>query len=959
MPTLRLPLATYRLQFNYQFTFQDALTAIDYFHALGISDLYVSPITRAHARSLHGYDVIDYNTLNPELGTEDDFKQLIAALKAKGMGLILDFVPNHMWIADPLNHWWNDVLENGPSSIYSHYFNIVWNPPKAELKNKVLLPVLDRQYGQVIEEGELQVGYADGAFFVDFKDRHFPLDPQTWLIFLHPIAQRLEAIQGESHPATLELESILTALENLPKTTETESDKCKVRHRETEIIKQRFNKCVKNSPVLAEVIQKELVNLNGQKGDPRSFDRLENLLSAQCYRLSYWRVTNDEINYHRFFDINELVSMRVEAQDVFTAMHQLLFKYIAEQWITGLRIDHVDGLLEPENYLKQLQQQIISLLGEKSATNQHPFYIIVEKILIGPETLPLTWPVFGTTGYDFLNLVNGLFVKPESRQVIHRLYRDFIGHHEEMASVMYACKKLILLVSMSSELHILARHLEEICEQHRWSRDFTLEGLRAALRDVIACFPVYRSYIRAQENQVSEEDRHTIEQAIVSAKRANPASDASIFDFIQHVLLLQDPSELTKEQIDHRRHFVMRFQQLTGPVTAKGVEDTAFYRVYPLASLNEVGMDPTSFGVHVDYFHRQNLERLKKSPHTLLATFTHDTKRSEDVRARLNVLSENPQSWHDALHRWSELNQCHKVLIDKYEVPDRNEEYLLYQTLIGTWPFYSMDAAAHLQYVERIEKYMTKALKESKIHTSWINPNEAYENGVSTFIKRLLTFSSDNSFIKDLSAYVSPIAKAGIYNSLSQLVLKVTVPGIPDFYQGSELWSLTLVDPDNRQRVDYEKRTQFLRELQNHPERELEGLVDHLLDNPEDGRIKLYLTQRLLNCRQRCLDLFSKGDYVALHINGPRADNVVAFSRQYQEEQIIVVVGRFYTQVIDIARHKPVKEAWKDTYLCFTEPLTGHYQDVFTGLKIHADAWSSCELSFLLHTLPLLVLEKM
>jgi (1->4)-alpha-D-glucan 1-alpha-D-glucosylmutase len=649
----------------------------------------------------------------------------------------------------------------------------------------------------------------------------------------------------------------------------------------------------------------------------------------------------------------------VENENVFTDMHALLLKWVKQGWISGLRVDHVDGLYDPQNYLLRLQRACDEARGLSFHEPGPHFYIIVEKILLGLERLRPQWFVFGTTGYDYLNLVNGVFVVPESRLKMQEIYEHFIDQKDEMKHVIYVCKKLILIVSMASELHLLARHLEEISEQHRWSRDFTLESLRAALREIIACFPVYRSYIRAEDAEVQDEDRAYILAAIAYAKRLNPASDPSIFDFIESVLLLQDPPGLSEDQIFYRRHFVMRFQQLTGPVMAKGAEDTAFYRFYPLASLNEVGMDHASFGTPLSVFHRKNLERLENWPHTLAATFTHDTKRSEDVRARLNALSETPKAWEEALQRWQHFNQIHKIILpDNREFPDRNEEFLLYQTLIGSWPLFPMDDLGRMQYQERIENYMIKAAREAKIHTSWINPNEVYEKGIQQFIQRVLHSKSNHQFLEDFERFLKPLSMAGIFNSLSQTTLKMTTPGIPDFYQGSELWEFTLVDPDNRRPVDYSHREHLLTMLKRRSQENLDELIGHLMENLEDGAIKLYIIWRILNFRAHYPFLFREGDYLPLEVIGAKARHVAAFSRIKGNHQIIVAVGRFYSQLPGFPTKMPIGKVWDDTAILLPSQLEGNFREVLSGQTIKLNQNKELNLEQIFAKFPFAVLEK-
>lgn len=955
--SLRIPTATYRLQFNHYFTFNHAYQIIDYLYELGISDYYASPIMRARPGSLHGYDTLDHNQINPEIGTEESLEQLATGLAQKGMGFLLDIVPNHMCIVGT-NKWWNDVLENGPSSLYAKYFDIVWNSPKVKLKNKILLSVLDRHYGNVIENKEIKVVYEGGAFFIEFKEGRFPVNPRTWRLILEPASKEAALKLSAEDPYLLEFESILTALSHLPSITETDPEKCRERNREKEIIKKRLALLLEESPISFQVVQNSLATLNGYSGDLYSFDLLEELLESQAYRLSYWRVTNDEINYRRFFDINELASIRAEDEEVFASIHELYLQLVKRKWVTGFRIDHVDGLFDPQQYFQRLQKACVEALKDEKLSDQEerPFYVIVEKILEGHEQLPLQWNVWGTTGYDYLNLLNGLFISVNSERILRKFYEGFTEQRETMAQIVYTCKKLILLVSMSSELYILARHLEDVAEQHRLSRDYTLESLGSALRDMIACFPVYRSYIRLNDQEVSAEDKKYIKGAIQQAKKLNPASDPSIFDFIESVLLLQDPIGLNEKQIAYRRNFIMRFQQLTGPVMAKGLEDTTFYRYYPLVSLNEVGMDPYSFGTSIQTFHHKNQQRLAQWPHTLLTTFTHDTKRSEDVRARINALSEKPEEWIKAVERWRAYNQDKKTDLDQSEVPSLNEEYLLYQTLVGSWPLYSMDASARAQYIDRIDKYMNKALREAKIHTSWINPSESYEKAMQDFIHKILTLDSANYFLKDLMEFVQPVMRAGLFNSLSQTILKITSPGIPDFYQGSELWEFTLVDPDNRHPIDYSYRYQLLKDLKEKAKQNKSELVTHLLETPEDGRIKLYITSELLNFRRTYGKLFQEGTYIPLKIEGEKQDHICAFARLHEDQCIIVATGRFFTH---FTSPLPIGEqVWHGTALSPQSSLKGRYQDLFSGAQIDIESEQALDVALIFSKLPLTILYR-
>lgn len=943
-----IPLATYRLQFNHQFTLQQAIELIDYWQELGITDLYASPLTKAKSKSLHGYDVIDHNQINPEIGTEEDFARLASLLKDKGMGFILDIVPNHMCIADPGNNWWRDVLENGPSSIYAGYFDITWDPPKLELKDKILLPILTKPLGRVIEDQELKIVYQEGAFFFDYNSILLPLNPKSWSSILKLIHPELVTQLKENDEDLLEFESILTALDHLPDLSERDPEKCKERNREKEIIKKRLSHLLEKNHLLQKSIQMALAKLNGTPGDPASFNQLELLLKEQAYRLSYWRLTNDLINYRRFFDINDLACLHMEKEEVLEATHSMIFKFIEKGWVTGLRIDHIDGLYNPQAYLKRLQEK---------QPQSFPLYVIVEKILVGQERLNPDWLVAGTTGYDYLNLVNGIFVVPEARSPMQLIYDQFIGYPNKLSVLVYECKKLILLVSMASELYTATRQLEEISEQHRWSYDYALEGLRSALRDVIACFPVYRTYINQEDQQVSKEDQKYIFKAITFAKRLNPASDHLVFDFIKSVLMLEDPPNLTPEQIRYRREFVLRLQQLTGPVMAKGFEDTALYRAYPLLSLNDVGMDAAKFGLDIEDFHAENQERAKHWPHTLSATSTHDTKRSEDVRARINVLSEIPKEWKEAIERWQNFNKSKKVELESCEVPDANEEYLLYQTLIGSWP--CVDLEDREASIDRIRNYMIKALKEAKIHTSWINPNEEYEQAVLKFIDRILDSKTDNPFLLDFQRFIFPLQKAGMLNSLSQLILKMTTPGIPDFYQGSELWQLTLVDPDNRQPVEYGKRQEILKSIQKSAEKNRVDLIENLSKSIEDGRLKMFIMWIVLNFRKNNASLFQEGKYIPLEVKGEKAKHIVAFSRTCGEQHCLVLVSRFFLELMKNNPEIPSAEIWRNTFVQLPTSIQGNFRNIFDNHQINLKNTQELSVEHIFQHFPFAVFEKL
>lgn len=945
----RIPSATYRVQFNRDFGFEAATELVDYWHELGITDCYASPLLTARPGSTHGYDVIDHTRLNPELGDFEQFARFARELRKRDMGLIVDVVPNHMCISDTGNHWWRDVLENGPSSAYARFFDIDWRPPKSDLANKVLLPVLGDQYGRVLENQEIRIYYAEGSFCAWYWEMSFPLAPRTWRWILEPALRILrERTRDEGH--ALELESILYALEHLPTRTETDRHKLRAREREKEFIKRRLRALVDENPVVREAIEASLTEINGQKGMPRSFDRLESLLADQAYRLSFWRVASHEINYRRFFDVNELAAIRVEENRVFNAVHGLIFRLMKQGFVTGLRIDHIDGLLEPARYLESLQRSAFAALHQAqgapelnpreklAAAVEHggqdfrPCYILVEKILQEHESLRPEWPVHGTTGYEFMNLVNDLFVDPSAAQVFRALYQRFTGSSADLADVVYDSKKLILKVSLSSELHVMARRLDRISEQHRYSRDFTFASLHDAMKEFVTCFPVYRTYITRSDQSVRPEDRVHLDATVRGAIRRNPATSRSIYDFLHSLFMLQDPEGLDETERAERREFVLKLQQLTGPVMAKGVEDTAYYRVYPLASLNEVGGEPQRFGLTITQFHKFNLTRLATWPHALSAGSTHDTKRSEDVRARINVLSEIPNEWERAVYRWREINRPKRtVLSDESVAPGDNDEYLFYQTLIGAWPFGKPTEKSHAEFVTRIKAYMEKATKEAKVNTSWVNPNEEYDRGLAQYIEQVLD-SQNHSFLDDFRRFHAPVGRAGMFNSLSQTVLRIACPGVPDFYQGTEMWDFSLVDPDNRRPVDYAKRRRALADVVQAAAVDRAALMRQLLETAENGRLKLYVIWAALNLRKRCFDLFAKGDYLPLRTQGLREEHAIAFARRDSQHCVLVVAGRFFLG-LGVAEQLPVGEpVWGNTAVVLEgEEFAGTYRDVFSG----------------------------
>jgi (1->4)-alpha-D-glucan 1-alpha-D-glucosylmutase len=927
-PHPRIPSSTYRLQFNRWFTFAQAREIVPYLHALGVSDAYASPYFQARPDSLHGYDITDHNKLNAAIGSRGEYDSWIAELHAHSMGQVLDFVPNHVGIAEPLNQWWMDVLENGPSSRYAPYFDIDWHPLKSDLRDKVLLPILSDQYGRVLERGELQVHFEEGTFYLRYGDRRLPIAPGTYRYVLGIALENLSEHKDEDFYA--EVQSILTALEYLPKRTETDSKRIAERIREKEIIKRRLERRCAEAPQVQLAIEKALARINGEPGDPRSFDALDELLNAQSYRLAFWRVAAEEINYRRFFDVNDLAAIRVELPKVFDAVHRMLLELMETGAVTGLRIDHPDGLYLPREYFEKLQQRCAKALAIALPQDGRAVYMVAEKILTDAETLRKDWLVYGTTGYDFANQVAQLLVDSSAETAITKTFHRFIGHSLHFGHLVYAKKLQVMRLALANDVDVLGNMVDRLSEQNRWYRDFTLEALARAVRETIACFPVYRTYV-APGRPVSEEDRQVVERAVTAAKRRNPAIEESIFNFLRDVLLFRFPENLDAEARAAHTHFVLKFQQATGPIMAKGLEDTVFYIYNRLAGLNEVGGEPQQFGLSIAAFHECNLDRQRNWPATLLTTSTHDTKRSEDVRARMVAISELPELWRRSLQRWRLANRRWKRTINDAEAPDGNEEYLLYQTLLGTWPVQPSglpEEAATAEYTERIQTYMAKALHEAKLNTSWIQPNEEWDAAMRDFVGRILDSSPRNKFVPAFLPVVQETARLGAINSLTQTLLKLTSPGVPDIYQGNEIWDYSLVDPDNRRPVDYRPRRKMLEALS-------ASTSDQLMWNWPDGRIKMLLTQRLLQFRREHVDLFQRGDYLPLAATGTFAECCVSFARRLGNQWIVVIAPRLSSRI----GFPPIAERWKDTTLEFPETLPlEHAHNLFTCRKLRNES---------------------
>ncbi|GGY77022.1 hypothetical protein GCM10007071_25730 [Marinobacter zhanjiangensis] len=876
-----IPTATYRLQLNRDFSFRDAGELIPYLDDLGISHCYCSPYLRARSGSSHGYDIVDHGELNPEIGSQADLEDFAAKLEERDMGHILDMVPNHMGIMGDDNLWWLDVLENGPASRFGNFFDIDWTPLRRGMNNEVLIPVLGDHYGDVLDQKQLELAFDphEGTFSVHYYEHRFPIDPRQYPLILNRQPDRLKDCFGSEECALMEFQSLVTALENLPSRSSTLEEELTARNRDKELLKQRLKALHEVSPALQQHLKSVLREINRSEAlGTETSSPMHELLEAQAYRLAYWRVAADEINYRRFFDINDLACLRQEEQAVFEKTHKLALDLVSDGKVQGLRIDHPDGLYDPVQYFHRLQ-------------GPRPAYVIAEKILSKGESLRRSWPIHGTTGYDFAAACTGLFIEPETADEMQEIYESFVGHKIEFKDICYRSKKLIVQTSLTSEMAVLASQLARIADADPHSRDFTLNGLRQALTEVVACFPVYRTYIT--ERGVTEEDRDQIDQALQDAMKRSQAADITAFRFIRDVLLLEfgesQPEALRRTLI----RFSMSFQQYTSPVMAKGLEDTALYVYHRLVALNEVGAEPGVFGVSAAAFHQANLERQASWPHSMIDTSTHDTKRSADTRARIGVLSEIPDRWREKVNYWAAINAHYKHQDNGSAWPDENTEYLLYQTLIGTWPLEQPASLDMEAFRTRIQDYMLKAVKEAKQHTSWINSNPGYEEGLSRFIDGVL--QPDNArFLEDFTDFQESISNLGMYASLGQVLLKLTAPGVPDTYQGDELWNFSLVDPDNRRPVNYHQRRQILQELKAEFDRNSvdRTALSTLTGDMSDGRIKCYLTWKCLSLRRQHPDLFSLGTYTPLRTRGIHADNLFAFAREHEGETLIVVVPR-------------------------------------------------------------------
>jgi (1->4)-alpha-D-glucan 1-alpha-D-glucosylmutase len=899
-----IPTATYRLQLTPSFGFDDAVRVVPYLKALGISHLYASPFLKARSGSTHGYDIIDHNALNPEFGGEDAFLRLSQALAQADIGLILDFVPNHMGVHYADNAWWLDVLEWGPKSLYASFFDIDWQALPARPHGGVLIPILGRPYGEALESGEIELRYdpAEGSFSAWYFEHRLPIGPNRYAEMLEKIVTAAGASEETAGRRLLEVAAGYRGPHN-PTRDQAPALKAEIA-------------AIAGSE---GVIERGLKAYRPKSGEPGTVLALHHLLERQHYRLAHWRLAGSDINYRRFFDINTLAGLRVEDAGTFEAIHRLVARLITDGRLQGLRLDHIDGLRDPHQYFRRLTR----LIETREPPDGDGLYLVIEKILAEGERLPRFAGVAGTTGYEWLNVISRVLVDERGLGPLDRVWRAASGENRSFDDILVEAKARVLDSSLASEFTVLSHLLARIATGHYSTRDYSASRLRAAFRSFVLHFPVYRTYIT--RSGPSTADRKTIDTAIGKARAEWFGPDVAIFDFLRDALTLDliAPGR-AGHSIARVRRFAFKVQQFTGPMMAKSLEDTAFYRFHRLLALNEVGGSPDARGLPVESFHDLMRARMKEFPHGLTATATHDTKRGEDARARLLALSELAEEWGPAVGDWQRLNAPLTASADGMSIPSPAHEYMLYQSLLGAWP---LEGLNH-DFVERMQSYAVKAAREGKQQTSWLAPDERYEAGLKEFLHRILDCAQSAEFLASFDAFARRVALIGALNSLSQLALKTTIPGVPDFYQGTEFWDLSLVDPDNRRPVDFAVRAGELASLATDADWRT------LTSAWPDGRIKFALSRRLLAIRQQYAALFTHGSYQPLAVEGPDRDKVVAFARLSGRQALIVAVGRWFAPVTENGRRWPPGRDWDATIaaerfsafrdlLGTAEPITG------------------------------------
>ena len=926
---MRIPTATYRMQFTPGFTFDHARATLGYLRELGIDTLYASPIFRARSGSDHGYDVTDMNALNPELGGSEDFTVLAEEVRRQGMGWLQDIVPNHMAF-DAQNAMLVDVLENGPHSRYFRTFDIDWEHPLESLHGRVLAPFLGSFYGDALERGQIRLGYDAEGFFVSYFDQRYPLRIDSYLEILTQTHAPLRRSLGADHPDHIQYMGVLYLLKTLA------DGPSRDRYDQIHFIKQTLWALHERNDQVRSHIMQSVERFNGTPEQPETFSLLDALLGRQYFRLSYWKVDSEELNYRRFFSINDLISLRIEEKDVFEHCHGLVLKLVRQGLFSGLRIDHIDGLYDPLQYLERL-----SVAAPET-------YVVVEKILEEHENLPRTWKTQGTSGYDFLNRALGVLCDASQERRFNTIYHRFANPGGRCEDLAVEKKRLIIRRHMLGDIDNLTLLLKNFASRYRYGSDLTRHALHQALIEVMVEMPVYRTYLTGRRK--ADEGRSHLRKALRRAQRNNPGM-ANELGFLARILPLEINRDLPEEERQGWRHFVMRFQQFTGPLMAKGVEDTLLYVYNRLICLNEVGGAPEHFGMTPDDFHTFNQKRARQWPHTMNATATHDTKRGEDTRARIAVLSELPQEWERHLRGWYRLNAPLKKRVRRRMVPDKNDEYFLYQTLLGSWPLHPQEMD---DYPQRIRDYAIKAVREAKVHTGWLKPDSGYEDAYLEFIDAL--FQTQHSFIEEFAPFQEKIAFFGMLNGLSQLLLKATSPGIPDFYQGCEFWDLSLVDPDNRRPVDYPARRKALAALQKSANRDITGLLAELRNDWQSGRIKMYLTWRCLQARGKRSDLFSDGDYLPLEVEGKYAKHLLAYARRLESKAVIVLVPRLMTELVETGTWPVGENVWSDTRVVLPQEMQmeGIWHDLLSRRSI--ETTKDLNVGPLLQDLPLTLL---
>jgi len=920
----KLPVASYRLQFTPEFGFGEARAVLPYLAKLGVSHIYASPVLKPRPGSMHGYDVVDPNLINPELGDEDEFLSLLDEAAAHGIGWIQDIVPNHMAYSYH-NVYLRDLFENGERSPYREFFDIEWEHPIENIRGRVLAPFLGDLYGNVLENGELSLSYDSDGFAVNYYELRLPLSIESYAEILTYNLGELEEQLGREHPDFVKFLGVLYVIRALRS-----EHGISVRYDQVGFVKRMLAELFEGNEAVRAFMENSIRAFNGKPGDPESFNLLDELLWKQVYRLSFWKVSSEEINYRRFFSINELISLRVDREEVFAETHAYVQRLVTEGRIQGLRIDHIDGLYDPRQYLERLR----GMVGEA--------LILVEKILEPDEELPESWPVEGTTGYEFLNSVGGVLCRKENQRRFSRLYGTLAGVKTPYDELVHEKKRLIITNHMAGDLENLARFMRTVFGHDRHGIDITLQGLKRALMEVMIYFSVYRTYVTDRIDR--QADQFYISSAVAVAKQKFPALLYEL-DYTERFLLLSYEKNVSQEGIGTWHDFVMRFQQFTGPLTAKGFEDTLLYVYNRLIALNDVGSSPDTFGVTVAQFHQFNRKRSHEYPRTMNATATHDTKRGEDTRMRGIVLSEMPAEWEKQVRAWRKLTAKLKPTVHGAAVPDRNDEYFLYQTLLATVEPETVECGENLEaYIERIKAYTVKAVREAKLHTAWLKPDLSYEDGYLQFIERILTSPQAQSFREAFAPFLRRVRFYGAYNSLSQTVVKLLAPGFPDLYQGTELWDYSLVDPDNRRPVDYQQRAELLTALESEPPEDFAALCIAGTDGGTDGETglpcaaaKLFVIREGLRLRRAWISLLDAAEYTPLTTEGRHAESVLAYMRRAGDSYLIVAVPRFLSYVVPYGRAPVGAEVWQDTRVVLPEGAPRLYAEHYSGREVQVD----------------------